>query len=144
MPCLFEPARTGERPPGVAAIAMAFFLCAAYLGSLGIIMLAGPGGVSMRWGEPLLEGLELAGPYMFLLGAAIAAVIGYGLLRLNKWARRAAIAIALFGLLMLVPDVSSAVIEYRWERLAIAGLGVVVRVMMVWCLFQEPVKESFE
>ncbi len=97
----------------------------------------------MRWGEPLLEGLELAGPYMFLLVAAVGALTGYGLLRRNRWARRVAIGIALFGLVMLIPDVSSAVIEYRMGKLAIAGLGVIVRVMMVWYLYQEPVKEIF-
>ena len=106
-------------------------------------MLLYPGAVSMRFGEPLLEGLELAGPYMFLLTAGIGAFIGYGLLRQNKWARRIAIFIALIGLVMLIPDVSSAVIEYRMGKLAIAGFGVIVRVVIVWYLYQEPVKESF-
>ncbi len=140
---LFDNTRNHERPEGVAAIAICFLLCAAYLAVLGIISLVDPGVVSMRWGEPLLEGLELAGPYMFLLVAAVGALTGYGLLRRNRWARRVAIGIALFGLVMLIPDVSSAVIEYRMGKLAIAGLGVIVRVMMVWYLYQEPVKEIF-
>ena len=140
---LFDNTRNHERPEGVTAIAICFLLCAAYLAFLGIISLVDPGVVSMRWGEPLLEGLELAGPYMFLLVASVGALTGYGLLRMNRWARRTAIGIALFGLVMLIPDVSSAVIEYRMGKLGIAGLGVIVRVMVVWYLYQEPVKEIF-
>ncbi len=140
---LFDNTRNHEPPECVTAIAICFLLCAAYLAFLGIISLVDPGVVSMRWGEPLLEGLELAGPYMSLLVAAVGALTGYGLLRMNRWARRTAIGIALFGLVMLIPDVSSAVIEYRMGKLAIAGLGVIVRVMVVWYLYQEQVKEIF-
>jgi hypothetical protein len=56
-----------QRPAGVTVIAVLFFLAAAYLGVVGIAMLASPGTLPMRLGAPLLHGLELAGPYMFLL-----------------------------------------------------------------------------
>ena len=106
-------------------------------------MLASPGPVSMAAGAPLLGGLELAGPYMFLLVAAVAGAIGYGLLRLNNWARRLAIVAAFAGVVMLIPQVSGAVISLRAEPLIFGGAGVIVRVMILWYLFQEPVKESF-
>ena len=80
-------------PAGVTVIAFIFFLAAAYLGLIGIVMLASPGALSMAMGAPLLSGLELAGPYMFLLMAGVGALIGWGLFRLNNWARRAAIAV---------------------------------------------------
>ena len=140
---LAENTNSPEFPTGVIAVAVAFFLSAVYLGILGLLMLVNPEAVSMRLGAPLLEGLELAGPYMFLVTAAVAALVGYGLLRRNQWARRASVAIVLLGLIMLVPDVSSAVIEYRWAKLAMAGIGVMARVIIVWYLYQEPVKESF-
>ena len=78
------------RPIGVTAIAMLFFLSATYIAALGGIMLLAPGTVSMMLGAPLLFGLELAGPYMFLLLAAAGALIGWGLFRLSNLARRAA------------------------------------------------------
>jgi hypothetical protein len=81
---------------------------------------------------------------MFLLVAAVGALIGWGLLRLNNWARRAAIAAATAGVVLLVPTVSSAVIGLQWGSLAWGGLGVVVRVAVIWYLWQEPVRESFE
>ena len=129
-------------PAGVAAIAIAFFLASVYLGSIAIIMLASPGTASMALGAPLLGGLELAGPYMFLLTAGVGALIGWGLLRLNSWARRAAVVVAFVGVFMLVPVVSAAAVDFR-ASLLWGGLGIVVRVIVVWYLFQEPTREAF-
>jgi hypothetical protein len=129
-------------PSGVAVIALVFFLAAVYLGSIGVVMLALPGAVSMSLGAPLLNGLEVAGPYMFLLMAAVGALIGWGLMRLNNWARRAAIVVGIIGLVMLVPAVSAAAVDFRVSLLW-AGLGIAVRVMIVWYLYQVPVREAF-
>lgn len=132
-----------ERPQGVNAIAILFFAVATYLGVIGVLMIVSPGTASMSLGAPLLGGLELAGPYMFLLVSLIAAVIAYGMLRLNNWARRAAILAAICGVVMLVPTVSSAVIGFQPKALIFGGAGVIIRVMILWYLFQEPVKDEF-
>jgi hypothetical protein len=132
-----------ERPQGVTAISILFFAVAAYLGVIGLLMIVSPGTAPMSLGAPLLGGLELAGPYMFLLTALISAAIAFGLLRLNNWARRAAILVAIYGVVMLVPTVSSAVIGFQPKALAFGGLGVMLRVMIIWYLFQEPVKDQF-
>ena len=132
------------RPTGVTAIAIAFLAVAAYLLVTGLLMLLSPGTISMAAGAPLLGGLELAGPYMFLLIGVMAAVIGYGLLRLNNWARRVAILAAFAGVVMLIPSVSSAVVSLRMQPLLLGGIGVILRVMILWYLFQEPVRSRFE
>jgi cell division protein FtsW (lipid II flippase) len=132
-----------ERPAGVTAIAVLFFACAGYLLILGLLMLFSSDSVSMSLGAPLLGGLELAGPYMFLLTGAVATLLGFGLLRLNKWSRRAAILIAVIGVVMLVPTVSSAVIGFQFKSLAFGGVGVMLRVMVIWYLFQEPIVDWF-
>jgi multidrug transporter EmrE-like cation transporter len=129
-------------PTGVATIAIVLFLAAAYLGLISVVMLASPGTVSMALGAPLLSGLELAGPYMFLLMAGVGTLIGWGLLRLNNWARRAAIVVGFIGVVMLVPAVSAAVADFR-VALIWGGLGIIVRVMIVWYLYQEPIRETF-
>jgi hypothetical protein len=129
-------------PAGVTAIASVFFLVAVYLGSIGVVMLASPGVVSMAMGAPLLSGLELAGPYMFLLMAGVGAAIGWGLLRLNNWARRGAIAVGIVGLVMLVPTVSAAAVDFR-ASLLWGGLGIIVRAIILWYLYQEPVTAAF-
>jgi len=132
-----------SRPTGVTAIAIVFFLSAVYLGLLGAVMLVSPGAASMALGAPLLNGLELAGPYMFLLMAGVGVLLGWGLLRLNNWARRAALVVAFVGVVMLVPSVSTAAVDFS-ASLLWAGLGVIVRVIIVWYLYQEPAAEAFE
>lgn len=97
----------------------------------------------MTSGAPLLFGLELAGPYMFLLVALVGALLAWGLWRMNRWARWGAIATALVGVVMLVPSVSAAAISIQPLSLLRSGLGVIVRVAVVWYLFQEPVVERF-
>ena len=131
-----------QRPAGVTSAAILFFLAASYLFVIGALMLTRPGMLSMRLGDPLLHGLELAGPYMFLVVAAVGAIIGVGLLRLNYWARWAAIVAAIAGVVMLVPSVSAAAVDFRWSLLW-TGLGVVLRVAIVWYLLQEPVRAAF-
>ncbi len=132
-----------ERPTGVTAVAIAFLLAAAYLLVVALTMLVRPGLVSMAAGAELLGGLELAGPYMFLLVAGAGLAVAFGLLRLQRWARWMAILIAIIGMVLLLPSVSSALIDFRFGRLVWGGLGVIVRSMIVWYLFQEPVKEAF-
>src|ERR1700730_10318746 len=131
-----------QRPSGVTLTAILFFLAAGYLFVIGALMLTRPGMVSMRLGDPLLHGLELAGPYMFLVVGAIGAIIGWGLLRINYWARWAAIVAAIAGVVMLVPSVSAAAVDFGWSLLS-TGLGVIVRVAIVWYLLQEPVRAAF-
>jgi len=131
-----------QRPAGVTAVATLFFLSAGYLFLLGVIMLVRAGTVSMRLGSPLLHGLELSGPYMFLLAAAGGAGIGFGLLRLNNWARRVAVIVGMLGIVMLIPVVSAAVAlhgAFFW-----GGLGIVVRAAVVWYLWQGWVVEKFQ
>ena len=135
---------TMDRPTGVTTIAIIFFAAAVYLAVLGTLMLLSPGTVGMRLGAPFLHGLELAGPYMFLLCGAIAALIAWGLLRLNNWARRAAAIAALLGIVFLVPSVSSAVISFHTEALFWGALGVITHVIIAWYLYQRPVIDHFE
>jgi hypothetical protein len=129
-------------PTGVTATAILFFVAAAYLGLLAAVTLASPGTLSMGLAAPLLNGLELAGPYMFLLIGGVGSLIGWGLLRLNKWARRSALAVAFIGVVMLVPAVSAAAVDLGISLLW-GGLGIIVRVMIVWYLYQEPVADAF-
>ena len=67
-------------------------------------MLARPGLVSMAAGAPLLGGLELAGPYMFLLMASVGRGSSrFGLWRLHRWARWLAVLVAMIGVVICCP-----------------------------------------
>jgi len=97
----------------------------------------------MSAGAPLLFGLELAGPYMFLLMAVAAGGVAWGLVELNNIARHAAVLIAVAGVVMLVPSVSAATVMVQPKALALGGLGIIVRVMVAWHLSRGEVADQF-
>ena len=124
------------------AVAITFWLAGAYLAVLGLATLVSPGTISMALAAPLLNGLELAGPYMFLLIGGLGGLIGWGLWRRNNWARRVTIVAALVGLVFMLPPLSVAVINFRLSLLG-PCFGVLARMLMVWYLYQAPVTEWF-
>ena len=126
------------------AIAALFTLCGIYLATIGLSMLVRPGMISMAAGAPLLFGLELAGPYMFLLTAVAAGAIAWGLIRLNNLTRHAAILAAIAGIVMLVPPVSAATVLVQPKALAFGGLGIIIRAMVAWYLSQGHMADQFK
>ncbi len=131
-----------QRPAGVVAIAVLFFLASAYLTTLAIIWLLNPDAFPLSLAAPLMHGLELAGPYMFLICAAAGVIVGIGLLRLSNYARRAAILIAVAGIVMLIPQMSAAAVDISAE-LFIVAIQVIVRVVIVWYLWQNWTAKEF-
>jgi len=127
---------------GVLVIAVLFFFASAYLTVLAIIWFINPDAFPLSLAAPLLHGLELAGPYMFLICAAVGVIVGIGLLRLNNYARRATVLIAAAGIVMLIPKMSAAAVDISAELL-IAAIQVIVRVVVVWYLWQNWTAETF-
>lgn len=124
------------------AIAVLFLTVSAYLAAIGLLKLVSPDSVSLSQGAAFLHGLELAGPFAFLIAAGVGAAVGVGLLRLSRLARRAAIVIAVAGIVLLIPSVSAQTGEFSW-RFVFAALAVMVRVMIVWYLWQSWTAEKF-
>jgi hypothetical protein len=135
---------TNPTPNGVRAIAALFALCGTYLAIAGGLMLVRPGTVSMSAGAPLLFGLELAGPYMFLLMAVVGGGVARGLVELNDIVRHAALLIAIIGIVMLVPSVSAATVTVQPKALAFGGLGIIMRVMVAWYLSRGEIVDQFK
>ena len=131
-------------PNGVRAIATLFALCGIYLAIAGVLTLVRPGAISMSAGAPLLFGLELAGPYMFLLMALLGGGVAWGLLELNNIIRHAALLIAIAGIVMLVPSVSAATVMVQPKALAFGGLGIIVRVIVAWYLSRGEIADQFK
>src|SRR5450631_745621 len=88
-------------------------------------------------------GLEQLGPVAFLLYAALMILLAVALWKRWRWARRAAIIVALIGIAMAVPGLSSAVMDSRILAIGREGLQIIVRVVVVYYLSQEPVKDWF-
>jgi len=124
-----------RRPAGVTLISLLFLLAAAYLWTIGAIMLIAPGSVSLMAGAPLMFGLELAGRYMALLVGAGYALVGWGLFRLHNWARRFTLLVLALGVGMLVPRISAA--ELGWPVLWY-GMQIAIRAAAAWYLVQAP------
>jgi len=73
----------------------------------------------------------------------VGGLIGWGLLRTNNWARRAAALAAMVGILLLVPRVSGDLIAMQFENLALGGFQIIVRVIVAWYLYQGPSVDIF-
>lgn len=140
-----------QRPEAVTAIAWLFGLSGIYLGAIGLVMLIAPlfsirklfsVETVVRLGRPWLNGMELAGPYAFLISGWFLLFIALELLDLRNWARLAATFVCTWGIFLLIPIVSSAATNFRWSLLW-SGLGIIVRVVVVWYLWQEEVREAF-
>jgi hypothetical protein len=63
---------------------------------------------------------------------------------LQNWARWIAILLAMVGVLLLLPNVSNAILDFRFGTLSWSALGTIVRVIIVWYLNQLPVKTAFQ
>ena len=123
------------RPKGVIAIAALFAGAAIYLGAIAAILLISPAAISLMTGNRFLYGLELAGPYMFLLGGCMYALVAWGLFRLHNWARWIAMLVIAFSIVPLVPKISMAElgVPILWY-----GLQIALRVATGWYLAQAP------
>lgn len=100
--------------------------------------------ISLSAGAFLLGGgMEQLGPVAFLIYGAILALLGLSLWQRWKGARRAAILIAGAGIALAVPAISSAVADGRVFSILREGVQIMVRVMVIFYLSQEPVREWF-
>lgn len=124
-----------QRPKGVTAIAILFALAAVYLCTIASVLLISPGAVSLMSAKRFLYGLELAGPYMILLGGVAYGIVAWGLFRLKNWARWTAILITAFSLIPFVPKISMAElgVPVFWY-----GFQIALRVAAGWYLAQAP------
>lgn len=131
-----------QRPVGVTAIIVLCMLLAA--ASLVYAALLGAGQVPLSAGAWLLGGgFEQLGPLAFVLYAVLLLTLAVALSRRWRWARRTAVALAVVGVALAVPAISSAVTDSRVFAIVREGLQIIVRVMIVFYLTQEPVKEWF-
>jgi hypothetical protein len=123
-------------------VAIVFFFSSAYLLILGLIKLINPEAIPLSLGAPLLHGLQIYGPYVFLLSGGFGLAVAYGLFRLKNVARRAAIVICVVGVVLLFPKVSADTAEFSPDFF-IAGSMIVIRIMIAWYLWQGWTAEKF-
>jgi hypothetical protein len=114
------------------------------LTSLVFAALIATGRIALSAGAFLLGGgMEQLGPLAFLLYAVLLLLLAVALWRRLRFARQAALLAAILGVGLAVPAISSAVIDSRLFAIIREGLQIIVRVMIVFYLSQEPVKDWF-
>ncbi len=126
-----------ERPTSVTVIAALFFLVAAYLVTIGIIEFVAPGSVSMTLRTGVTYGRELTGPETAVSVGAGWALVGWGLYRLQNWARWCAMVLMVIGIAGSVPAVSAAARDLNW-RFFLYGAQIMLRVVITWYLAASP------
>jgi hypothetical protein len=131
-----------DRPAGVKAISALCVIVASTALSFTVLIVAGR--IPLSAGAFLLGGgLEQLGPVTFLVYAALLILLAVALWRRWRWARRAMILVAVVGVAMATPAISSAVMDSRIFAIAREGVQIIVRVLVVFYLSQEPVKDWF-
>jgi hypothetical protein len=126
-----------ERPVGLTVIAGAFFLVAVYLFVVGVIEFIEPGTISPAMRAPFMYGRELAGPQSAIFVSAGWGLVGWGLFRIQNWARWSAVALMVLGIVAGIPAVSAASIDPGW-RLAWYGGLMMAKVVAAWYLIFAP------
>jgi hypothetical protein len=133
---------TSSRPLTIWLIASLSWLSAAFLVITGLLTAFGI--VPLRSGAFLLEGLELMGPIIFFLAAAVSTAIGFALILRWPGARRLGILLfALFGLAG-IPSISSGIAEFRWFVIATEGAKLLFSVLVIFSLMQSEVVTYFQ
>ena len=135
--------RSEERPAGITFVAALLFAyaCAA---SVYAVLIA-TGNIAMSRGAWVVGGgLEILGPGIFALYAVVHFVTAFFLWRMKKWAQRVASLLLVYGLVQVTPAISSAVADSRVFAIAREGMQIIWRVVALWYLWQEPIRESFE
>src|SRR5271166_2753272 len=133
---------TTDRPAGITAI-IALCVIVSII-ALAFAVLVATGRTPLSAGAFVLGGgLEQLGPVAFLIYAALLLILAFALWKRWRWARQATIALAVAGIALAAPAISSAVMDSRLFAIAREGLQIIVRVLIVFYLSQEPVKDWF-
>jgi len=129
-----------QRPALIAPIAIVCFGFGIVLCTSGVLSLIGR--MPMHAGAQLIgSGLEIMGPIPYFLYTIAFAAGGLGLLQRQNWARLLIVVTCAVGILFLVPNISSAVIDERYAAMSLDGLQILVRVAIASYLWRE--KEWF-
>jgi hypothetical protein len=111
-----------ERPAGVAAIGIYYLIVGAYACAFAALKLITSGSFDLPVGAPLWNELEFYGEWRALAFGVLWCLIGWGLLRLQRWARWAGMLGMVPAIFLLVAPISMARIGLRllWYGLLIA------------------------
>jgi hypothetical protein len=95
-----------ERPVGVTVVAAYFLLAGVYGCAFCLADLVSRGAFELPRGAPFFVELEIYGPYCALLAGSVCLAVGWGVLKLRRWARWGAMLGMVLGIQQLVMPIS--------------------------------------
>lgn len=134
-------ALTHARPHGIRILAAICFLVAGYLAISGGLVASGT--LPLAAGRYVLGEYVIWGPAIYWLVAAVFVVVGLGMLRGWKFARRLAIVMAALMVATSLLPISAAVAYFQILPLAIHGAKIILSVIAIRYLLQPEVVEWF-
>ena len=139
-----------NRPTGVTVIAVLYFLSAACLALLGVLLIVGGGmaGAAMKdsgstGGMALLATMGVAGAIACFVMALIPGVVGWGMWSLKNWARIVALVLAGLGLLTNGLGLLGSLMHFEIITFTIGAIIVGLYVWVVIYLLKPHVKAAF-
>ena len=125
-----------QRPALIVPIIVMACVYAITLCVCGVLSLSG--NMPMRIGAQLLgSGLEVMGPAPYFLYALAVAIGTFGIWSARNWGRRLLIAVCALGIFLLVPHISSAVMDERYLAMSLDGAQILIRVAIASYLWRE-------
>src|SRR4051812_1336819 len=138
---LFAEGGNQPRPAGVRTMAYVCVGLAAYLVVNGLLVALGI--LSLASGSYFLGEYSTMGPVIYFLVAVVLAILGFGLLKGWRWARRLAIVAAALLLATAVIPVSGAVIYFHVVGIVIHGTKIIAAIVAIRYLLQPEVVDYF-
>lgn len=138
------------RPTGVTVLAVLDFIGAGFCVLAGLGMLLGGGFMATMMSQQqgaaagLLGAIGAAAGVMFLLCAALSALVGWGLLKLKGWARIVTIVLAAIGIAGALLQVFGALAHFNVIAVVWTLCWVAVYGWIIWYMLQPHVKAAFE
>ena len=141
-----------QKPVGVIVIAVLDFLGTVILGCFGLLAFVGMSFLAPRISEATngqLPPAVIAGLGIFLglfcfFFAAIAGVLGYGMLSLKEWARIVQMVFAAIGLAFGALGLLGAMLHFQLFGLVLVGIRLAINAAIIWYLLQPDVKAAFQ
>jgi len=132
------------RPAPITVLSVLSSLAALYLATVATTMLLNWDTFSFTAGASLLAGFETAGPFAFLIGAAVYTAVALGLWTLRNWSRHVAIGLAVLQTILALPKVSENAIALNFPRLVVTGLPMMVAAALIFYLAKPATAALFQ
>jgi len=138
------------RPTGVTIIAVLQFIGAGIAVIAGLGLMLGGGFIASMMsqqqsaGAGVLAAIGAAAGVAFLFGAAIAVLLGWGLLKLKEWARIVTIVLAGLGALGAVLGLVAVLTHLAVIGVVWALCRLAINILIIWYLLQPHVRAAFQ